>query len=223
MASSPTSGTEAPSGDDQALKQFTCLYFGFASNLSPRTIQQRCPGSIYVGLAVLKGWRFVIGELGFGNIVQSSPEDEVWGSLSFLTGQHEAALDKSEEINWWHRKMRVKVRRTTGFKEDGKDGDAGSENEEGEEVEATTYIDVERTGEGNMSKEYIIWMRKAIDDGLKIGVPQSYVDQYLRKFLPEDETVGREDQVLMLRTIQMDKENLAHVPKDILGMTGRGS
>jgi gamma-glutamylcyclotransferase len=214
---SPTSPTATPlsPADEQA---FTCLYFGFASNLSPRTIQQRCPGSLYVGLGVLKGWRFLISSVGFGNIVRTSQNnafekeavdvDVVYGSLSFLTAQHEVALDKSEEVGVWHEKVKVKV---SMLDENGK---------EAREVEATTYVDVNHTTEGVISKEYLSWMRKAVADGLKIGVPRSYFDKYVMQYLPEDENVGSEDKIMMLRTVQVDKEDLKYVPGDIRKMRG---
>lgn len=205
--------------DDGDLNQFTCLYFGFASNLSPRSIQQRCPGSLYVGLAVLKGWKFVISEVGFGNIVPGAADDEVWGTLSFLTAQHEAALDKSEEIDWWHQKQKVKVRRVTPLKDSA--DSSGSQEGDGDKVEATTYIDVKRTGEGVISKEYLVWMRKAIEDGLQIGVPKSYVDKYMKKYLPENEDVGREEKIMMLRTIQFNKEDLGYVPTQLRSIAER--
>lgn len=207
--------TRSATGDENEAgpNMFSCLYFGFASNLSPRTLQQRCPGSLYVGLAVLKGWRFIISEVGFGNIVPGSEDDEVWGTLHFLTHQSEAALDQSEEVPSWHQKKKLKVTRLMHSRGEG-------EKAEGEEVEATTYVDVDRTTEGMISKEYVIWMRKAIEDGLKCGVSQSYVDRYLTKFLPEDKDVGKEDQVMMIRTIQFDKNNLSYVPKDLLDHAG---
>ena len=190
-------------------KSFTCLYFGFASNLSPRTIQQRCPGSLYVGLATLTGWKFIISEVGFGNIVQThNDEDVVYGSLSFLTGQHEEALDKSEEVPWWHEKMKLKVKML------------GEDGSEVREVEATTYVDVHHVTPGVISKEYLVWMRKAVADGLTAGVPMSYFEEYVMKYLPEDESVGHEEKIMMVRTAQVDKGDLRYVPRDVKKMTG---
>lgn len=193
------------------IMDYSCLYFGFASNLSPRTLQQRCPGSLFVGLGVLHGWKFVISELGFGNIVPGAEDDQVYGSLSFLTAQHEAALDKTEEVPKWHQKQKLKVTMMPSGKPD--DGWQA-----GQEVEATTYIDTKRKGEGVISKEYVIWMRKAVADGLTCGVPQSYFDKYVMKFLPEDATVGHEDKIIMVRTSEMDKEDLSHVPAEVLSL-----
>ena len=196
--------------------QYTTLYFGHSSNLSPRTLQQRCPGSLYIGLALLPGYKFIVSSLGFGNIVPSDdPNDQVYGTLSFLTAQHEQALDRSEEVPKWHAKVKVRVRRVTKFAEEGDDAAA-----ETETVEATTYIDVNHTTVSSgqqASKEYLVWLRKAIEDGTTIGVPKAYFDKYFMQYLPEDEGVGREEKIMMVRTVQTDREDLRFVPREMLG------
>lgn len=199
----------ASQAENEALAQFSCLYFGFASNLSPRNLQQRCPGALHVGVGVLRGWKFIVSEVGFGNIVPGARHDMVYGNVAFLTRQHEEALDQSEEVPHWHQKRKLKIRMVIpNGREDGW--------QDGEEVEATCYIDVDHVSEGNISKEYIVWLRKAIADGLALGIPSQYFEQYMSKFLPEDEGVGREDRIIMLRTIQQDKEDLQNVPTWLL-------
>lgn len=202
---------EPDTAADEPTPNFSCLYFGFASNLSSRSLQQRCPGSLYVGLGVLEGWKFIISELGFGNIVPGEKDDVVYGALYFLTPQHEAALDKSEEVPNWHRKFSKKVKML-------RDGDGGADGwRNGREVDATCYIDTVRTSEGRMSKEYIVLMRKAIADGLHLGVPADYFERYMSKFLPEGADVGQEEKLIMLRTVQHDKNDLQYVPSWLLG------
>lgn len=223
MAASQTEPSDRVQTVDEAdgekdLQQFSCLYFGFASNLSPRSIQQRCPGALHVGFAVLKGWRFYISTLGFGNIQRGTDGDEVYGSLSFLTGRDEAALDKSEEVPTWHRKMKLTVKKLPEVKP-GEQFDSAAP--AGDMIEVTTYVDVERLAAGPISKEYIPFMRKAIADGLRCGVPDAYVDKYLAPCLPVDEGVGKED-LMMLRTNQFDQSDLHYVPRDLLDLIGRG-
>ena len=163
-----TSAVDSTDSHDEAHeRQFVCLYFGFASNLSPRTLQQRCPGALYVGLARLKGWRFIVSQVGFGNIVPGDSDDEVYGSLHFLTRQHESALDKSEEVPWWHQKKQFKVSRL--------EVDGGKNLVDAGEVDIMTYVDIERTTEGVISEEDIPSLRKAVGDGLQCGVPQAYL------------------------------------------------
>lgn len=193
---------------DDPTPNFSCLYFGFASNLSPRTLQQRCPGALYVGLAVLKQWKFIISDVGFGNIVAGSSDDIVYGNLYFLTKQHEDALDKSEEVPKWHRKLKLKLKMVVP-------NEASEGWKDGQEVEATCYIDTNHGSEGVISKEYLVWMRKAIADGMEFSkIPADYFERYMSKFLPENDEVGHEDKIVMIRTIEQEgyKHNLRHVP-----------
>lgn len=73
---------------------FTTVYFGYGSNLSPRTMKQRCPDSLFIGLALLPNYRQIINSTGYANIVPSHG-DEAYGSLCFLSNRDKAALDES--------------------------------------------------------------------------------------------------------------------------------
>jgi gamma-glutamylcyclotransferase len=196
---------------------FTALYFGFATNLSPRTFQSRCPGSLYVGIARLKGYRFIIHEHGFGNIVPSKDEkDKVYGALYFMTRANERAMDQGELETESDEKRTVKVQRLEM-------GDAGLKEIDGAEVDATTYVNVRFTTAGTMvSKENLTFLRRAIDDGLKCGVPKRYFDEHWKKYMPEDESVGRQDEITMVRTTGMDQDDSAkYVPRDLGRLAGK--
>ena len=195
---SVSESTKVPPTDDPASQRFTCVYFGYGSNLSPRTMKQRCPDSLFIGLAVLKGWRWIINETGYANIVPGSEDDEVYGSLCFLSYRDEMALDESEGVPWLYEKMKLKVRKLSR-PEDEKDWGT-----EATEVEATAYVDVQRKTEGKIEKEYVVWVRKAIEDGLKCGMPQSYADNYLARFLPTEK--GSEADIMMVRTRNFGEE-----------------
>ena len=187
-----------------ATPNFSCLYFGYDSNISPLTLTQRCPGALHVGLAILPSYKFIINAVGFGTIVPF-PSDHVYGNLYFLTAQHEAALDASEEVPDWHQKISLEVEMV------------GGSDMAGRKVQATCYVDTIRKEEGVISKEYVIWLRKAIVDGTASGVPVEYFEKYFRKWLPEDESVGREEEILMVRTAKVDREDLRFVPREMLG------
>lgn len=194
-----------PKDDDESFKQYTCLYFGYASNLSPRTMKQRCPDSLFISLARLPGWRWMINETGYANIVPGDAEDEVWGSLCFLSHRDEMALDESEGVPWMYEKKKLKVRRVP-------QAQAGQEwrtSDAGEEVEATAYVDVQRLSEGRIEKEYIVWVRKAVEDAFQCGMPQVYVDKYIAKYLPERSPEDIPDrEIMMVRTLQNKGDDL---------------
>ena len=179
--------------DDAASKQFTCVYFGYGSNLSPRTMVQRCPDSLFIGLAKVKGWKWIINETGYANIVPGLEDDEVYGSLCFLSHRDEMALDESEGVPWMYEKKTLKVMKVSGPEHE---SDWGTE---AIEVDATAYIDFQRTTEGRIDKEYVVWVRKAIEDGLKCGMPQKYADTYLNKYLPTQ--TAPQAETMMVRTM----------------------
>lgn len=185
--------------------RFSCLYFGYASNLSPRTLKQRCPDSLFVGLAVLRGWKWIINETGYANIVESDEDDEVYRSLCFLSQRDEAALDDSEGVPWLYEKKHLRVKRLLSADEVKEYGG------EAPEVEAVCYVDVQRKIEGDVQKEYIVWLKKAIDDAVACGMPMSYADKYISKHIPAEFVT--ESDIMMIRTTRVDGKSTGLVPR----------
>ena len=175
----------------EAEARFSVVYFGYGSNLSPRTLKQRCPDSLFIGLARLEDYRWQINSTGYANIAPSAG-DHVHGSLSFLSNRDETALDESEGVPWLYEKHTVRVTRCgLGVVESEGDGEAAS-------LDAMTYVDVQRVEDGVINKEYVYWMNKAIEDAAKCEMPASYADKYLRPFVPE--RPGEPD-IMMVRTM----------------------
>ena len=169
--------------------RFSAVYFGYGSNLSARTLKQRCPDSLFIGLARLDDYRWQINGTGYANIVPS-PGDVVYGSLSFLSNRDETALDESEGVPWLYEKHTLKVTRCGRGVAEGQ--------ESGGTVDAMTYVDVQRVEEGEINKEYVYWMNKAIDDATELEMPASYAEKYLRPFVPQ--RTGEPD-IVMVRTM----------------------
>ena len=65
-------------------------------------------------------------------------------------------------------------------------------------VDALTYVDVERTEDGSIEEDYVVWIRRAIKHASPDGLPSEYVEKYLRKFVG-DET-EEEQEITMIRT-----------------------
>jgi gamma-glutamylcyclotransferase len=57
-------------------------------------------------------------------------------------------------------------------------------------VEMLIYIDVLRKIESYPRKEYIYRMNMGIADALEQGVPQDYIDKYLRPFIPSPDNAN---------------------------------
>lgn len=176
---------------------FTCLYFGYGNTLSPRTLKQRCPESAFAGLARLNDYKWIINEPGFANIVPSKG-DHVYGSLAFLSARDEAALDASENVPHHYVKQNAIV---TRIDKDGKDllkADGTPQT-----VSSSVHIDVQRTQEGTVNPEYILWINRAVNDATKEGLPIEYAEKYIRPFVPaREETEDERSTNMVVRRLR---------------------
>ncbi|KAF8077705.1 Butirosin biosynthesis, BtrG-like protein [Lyophyllum atratum] len=151
------------------------LYFAYGSNLWLDQMRRRCPGSTYIGTALLPKWKWFINTAGYANVKESG-EDIVYGMVYTLTAEDEAKLDGFEGVPYNY------IKRTLPVKFFGK---RNGEVAEGREIiEALVYVDVECLVEGPPAKEYIFRVNRAVDDAVLEGVPQDYIDKYIRPFIP---------------------------------------
>ena len=116
--------------------------------------------------------KWIINIRGYANIIPS-PGDVVYGFIFELTPEDRRALDKYEGVEYERKSILIDLIDVT-------DLHAGS----GKKLNSLVYVDVERLSESHPKKEYIHRMNMAIDDALKEGVPNDYIDRYLRPFIP---------------------------------------
>ncbi|KAL2394768.1 hypothetical protein ABEF93_004823 [Exophiala dermatitidis] len=192
-----------------SMTDFSCVYFGYGSNLSPRTMKQRCPDSLYIGMAELKDWKWIINETGYANIVRS-PGDVVYGSLCFLSRRDEMALDESEGVPWLYEKMELPVTRLVGDSDQSSDWTQGGNSLQ---VTAMTYVDVQRIAVGKIEREYVVWVRKAIEDGRLAGMPASYAEKYMAPFMPSEGEGAKLEDIVMIRTTRFGEHSAGIVPR----------
>lgn len=202
---SAAEGTQ-PISSSSAMADFSCVYFGYGSNLSPRTMKQRCPDSLFIGLAELKDWKWMINGTGYANIVPSAG-DVVYGSLCFLSKRDEMALDESEGVPWLYEKQTLPVSRVLTDAEKSSDWGTGG----AIQVQAIAYVDVQRTTVGKIEREYVVWVKKAIEDGLTAGMPKEYAEKYIVPFLPKDD--GKLADIMMVRTSRFGEHSAGLVPR----------
>jgi hypothetical protein len=69
---------------------------------------KRCPTSIYMGLAILRDWRWIINARGYANVVPS-PGDCVYGLVYELSGEDEEMLDVNEGVPYAYVKRSMNV------------------------------------------------------------------------------------------------------------------
>jgi gamma-glutamylcyclotransferase len=168
------------------------LYFAYGSNLSLTQMASRCPTSVYHSLGVLRGYRWIIGERGYANIVtdavttlssSSSNENQiqgeeqhgVYGMLYTVQASDELRLDRAEGVPYAYikRELDVELLSTEGACETG-----------GEVVRALVYVDESRLGEGVCREEYTVRINRGIRDAVGKGMKGWYVERVIRPFVP---------------------------------------
>jgi len=147
------------------------LYFAYGSNMWLNQMARRCPGNTYIGIGVLKDWKWLINRSGYANVVPS-PDDIVYGLVYTLTPSDEATLDTYEGVPNAYVKQAHSIELT-------KEGQ-----QEKRLVDCLVYVDVVRLEPGHPKTEYIPRMNAALRDAEERGVPKDYVEKYVRHFIP---------------------------------------
>ncbi|KAM3451134.1 hypothetical protein MY3296_005506 [Beauveria thailandica] len=184
------------------------LYFAYGSNIHVSQMAERCPGSRFVGAASLPGYRWQINERGIANIVPS-PNDRVEGLVYLLAREDEKSLDRIEAVSKklyarqflqvdltphptlcaqksWRVAAELARQIQPGQGNNAvvvRRGDANlariQHNLRPGRVQVLVYISEQYKVDGEIRSEYINRMQKAMADGLKLGIPASYVDKCL--------------------------------------------
>ncbi|KAF3052874.1 hypothetical protein E8E11_010775 [Didymella keratinophila] len=162
------------------------IYFGYGSNLWLHQMSTRCPTSTYLGVARLPHYTWLINDRGYANVVENaknskSYSDEVYGLVYALLPEDEKRLDRNEGVPVAYTKELIPCEfwpSTTHEKVDTSFPAA-------ETREMLVYIDRNRTTPDVPRDEYVYRMNQGIRDALERGVPEEYVQDVMRKFIPE--------------------------------------
>lgn len=141
------------------------FYFAYGSNMQHRQmLEERCPGSKFVGHAILDGhWMVYDGfsvEWGgaVANVV-SSRQDEVWGGLFEITEEQLAQLDVHEGYpKYYHRRLAEILRPRTK-----------------EKVQAWVYYRSPQVS-GVPSKRYV---EAVVHGARECGLPEDYISSVI--------------------------------------------
>lgn len=188
------------------------IYFGYGSNLWREQMTLRCPTSTYRGIARLRGYRWIINERGYANVVETkTPEDSstastaavskdnVWGLVYALQPSDEARLDVNEGVPHSYTKEMLECEFWPADNDDDDDGGGGGDDVENDESalhgsakrrpavakDMLVYISRDFVKPSPPKKEYIYRMNMGIADALELGVPRGYVNGVLRRFIPD--------------------------------------
>lgn len=138
------------------------LYFAYGSNMSKEQMNNRCPDHQHFGYGILNGYRWIISERGYANVIKSEG-DVVHGVVYRINEDDEAALDKAEGVHKGsYRKevLSVRVEHTNDFR-------------------CMVYVDPV-VAEGEPKEEYVGRINRAVADA---ALPNEYVEQHIRRFI----------------------------------------
>lgn len=186
------------------------LYFGYGSNLWQHQVAHRCPSAQYLGVGRLRHWRFQINKAGYANIVEAPPapyspattrwlgplmsgadeegkpvredNERVYGFVYRLGEGDEEKLDGYENVPNAYTKEWVLVEfwpRTEQLK-----GGKIDVKTRARKVRCMMYVDRNHTEDGKPSGSYVYKMNEGIQDALGEGIPEKYIDEIVRKYIP---------------------------------------
>jgi hypothetical protein len=174
------------------------IYFGYGSNLWLHQMTTRCPTSTYLGVARLPNYHWIINDRGYANVVESADEqntssssygDVVFGLVYSLRAEDEKRLDKNEGVPVAYTKETLECDFWPSDTEHKVDTGKDPEKKRGMLV----YIDRNRVSPDTPRDEYVYRMNQGIADAVKLGVPEGYVRDVMRKYIPaEEEDEGKE-------------------------------
>jgi gamma-glutamylcyclotransferase len=162
------------------------IYFGYGSNLWLHQMSIRCPTSTYLGVARLPHYTWLINDRGYANVVErnaSSPQysDYVYGLVYSLLPEDEKRLDRNEGVPIAYTKELIPCE----FWPSDTSSKVNTSDPQAETRSMLVYIDRNRTTPDVPRDEYVYRMNQGIRDALERGVPEKYVWDVMRKFIPE--------------------------------------
>ncbi|KAH0122662.1 hypothetical protein KCU67_g17944, partial [Aureobasidium melanogenum] len=158
----------------------------------------RCPTSDYLGVARLDNYRWMINDRGYANVVQvKSPSsiepnyaNVVYGLVYSLQPSDEEKLDINEGVPFAYTKEDLPVSFWAKEKED----EPVDLHKPAKKQDMLVYISRDHVTDSDPKHEYIYRMNMGIHDALKEGVPDEYVQEVMRKFIPPEHDDTLRDQ-----------------------------
>lgn len=174
------------------------IYFGYGSNLWLHQMRIRCPTSSYLGVARLNAYHWIINDRGYANVVSSSPQKDtsstqtkdddskyanvVFGLVYTLEKDDERRLDKNEGVPIAYTKELL----ACDFWPSSTEKQVDTSQPPDCTRDMLVYIDRERIEPDEPREEYVYRMNRGISDAVKMGVPEGYVEDVMRKFIPAE-------------------------------------
>jgi gamma-glutamylcyclotransferase len=171
------------------------IYFAFGSNLWLTQMRTRCPSSTYLGVARLPGYKWIINERGYANVVEAllgpgaeAEGNAVYGLVYALPAPDEALLDKNEGVPTAYGKEYLPCDFWAAHTP--ADTVDTSLPPTVKDKEMLVYIDRRRVSESAPKEEYVYRMNRGVEDAVRMGVPEVYIERVLRTFIPAEGAAG---------------------------------
>jgi gamma-glutamylcyclotransferase len=186
------------------------IYFGYGSNLWQDQMKMRCPDSKYLGVARLDDYRWMINNRGYANVVQvntsSSTEPNyanvVYGLVYSLLPSDEERLDVNEGVPFAYTKENLPV----SFWAKERAHEPVDLHKPAKKQDMLVYISRNHITDSTPKHEYIYRMNQGINDALREGVPQQYVEEVMRKFIPPEHDDALQNQAMQQALSFEDEE-----------------
>ncbi|KAL6710906.1 hypothetical protein ACN47E_006781 [Coniothyrium glycines] len=183
------------------------MYFGYGSNLWLEQMHIRCPHSKYMGIARLNNYRWLINDRRYANVVAASKDGPiptahadhgasssisatrseyaavVFGLVYSLTAADEGQLDRNEGVPVAYTKEMLAC---DFWPATSASLPIDTRKPPEKVIDMLVYIDRLRITPDKPRKEYIYRMNRGIEDAIKAGVPEKYVEDIMRSFIPEE-------------------------------------
>jgi gamma-glutamylcyclotransferase len=178
----------------------------------------RCPTSDYLGVARLNGYKWIINERGYANVVEVKDseteypisgdekyENVVFGLVYLLQPDDEVALDKNEGVPIAYTKENL----VCEFWPSKHGNPVDVQHDVSTEKKMLVYIDRNRITDSKPKREYIVRMNNGIKDAIEKGIPEAYVKAVMRRFIPAPEASsdGLEEEQAMRQAVMFVDEN----------------
>ena len=137
--------------------------FCYGSNMSSRRITERCPNSVFIGVAKVSGWKLVFNKRskdgsGKANLVYIGGDNLVWGVIWDISEGDKVLLDKAEGLGWGYDEFKLFVI-----------------NDLGQEIECVCYISTnEKYLDGGL-KPYDWYKEFCLEGAREHSIPEDYI------------------------------------------------
>lgn len=176
------------------------LYFAFGSNLWLDQMARRCPGSDYIGRAILTDYKWQINQRGYANVIPYAGSC-VHGLVYRINARDEAQLDRNEGVSSGaYEKVYLDVLLYTApqaLRKSTANVQASVESKPAHlsfsfaknqvpvvKENVLVYLSTVHTTPGPPRPEYIKRINSGIDDSVQLGIPMAYFDNAVRADIP---------------------------------------